>query len=851
MPTKSLTRNQTYNCLYLSLIFGLYNYLMELYCHCTNKINFAIISKNNHRRMLKYLVIFILAIVSQNLLAQHIDDNTLYNKVKINLVGKDIKQLALLGIETDHGILAKDRFLINDYSLFELEQIRNAGFEFQILIEDVSSFYADPNRPSFQKQQDFKNQSSYCPNFETEEYNYKTPNQYFDGSMGGYFTLKEMYDILDTMHQRYPHLITLRQPISLIETHDGNLIYYVKVSDLPEIDEEHEPEVLYTALHHAREPNSLSQMIFYLWYLLENYETDPTIKLIVDQTQMYFIPCINPDGYLLNERNDPEGGGMWRKNTFKNDLGELKGVDLNRNYGHFWGFDNQGSSPNENSQVYRGKNAFSEPETQNIKEFCLSRRFQVAQNYHTFGNLLIHPWGYDSTPTDEDAIFKALAKVMTRENDFKVGTATETVGYIVNGSSDDWMYGGSELLSPIYAFTPEVGPSFWPSPDDIDYLNKSSLLLNINTALVTLNYLDASPKVDSDFLLKDNPTIDALVSNVSLKTSTAKVTLQSNTPGVVVLNAIRDVSVGVGEELSLNFELNIDPSFQDANIFFTLITDNMGGVLTTKTFSKKYLKSPLVLVWENKGTVEDVLQANGWFLTTEDFVSAPSSYTESPNSNYVDNTSATIIFKPSINLENTNIAILSFFAKWDIEARYDYAEISASNDNITYVPLCGKYTKEGSVNQVFESPIYDGSNLNWVKEEIDISEFVGKEDIYIKLFFKSDDFVTADGFYFDDMQILTQDKSSSSIDPKDLSQNSWKVVPTLFDQYLNIYFSDGVIKPNDYLDIYHVTGQFIKTISIDYNQLNVSTDSWSPGMYLLKWNSTGRAPLIKSVIKTN
>ena len=119
----------------------------------------------------------------------------------------------------------------------------------------------------------------------------------------------------------------------------------MKISDNPNTDEP-EPEVLYTALHHAREPESLSQLIYYMWYVLENYATDPEVQALVDNTEMYFAPCINPDGYLYNEQTDPNGGGLWRKNRRDNLDGEF-GVDLNRNYDFSWGYDDTGSDMRE------------------------------------------------------------------------------------------------------------------------------------------------------------------------------------------------------------------------------------------------------------------------------------------------------------------------------------------------------------------------------------------------------------------------------------------------------------------------------------------------------------------------
>jgi murein tripeptide amidase MpaA len=97
--------------------------------------------------------------------------------------------------------------------------------------------------------------------------------------------------------------------------------------------------------------------MYYMWYLLENYGTDPEATYLVDNREMYFVPCFNPDGYEYNRQTDPNGGGMWRKNRRNN--GGSYGVDLNRNFGYMWGYDDLGSSPIPSSETYRGPSAFS------------------------------------------------------------------------------------------------------------------------------------------------------------------------------------------------------------------------------------------------------------------------------------------------------------------------------------------------------------------------------------------------------------------------------------------------------------------------------------------------------------
>ena len=243
--------------------------------------------------------------------------------------------------------------------------------------------------------------------------------------MGGYHTYAELLTVLDDMKAKFPNLISERQAIGEYLTQEGRPIYWLKIGVNPDIDED-KPAILYNALHHAREPNSLAQMIFYMWHLLENYETDEEVKYLMENVELYFIPCINPDGYVYNETTNPQGGGFWRKNRRINEGGQTFGVDLNRNYGFNWGIDDTGSSTNSASDVYRGTTPFSEPETQAVRDFCVQHQFKIALNYHAFSNLLIIPWGFDNSLTPDDATYRALGNKMTEQNNYLIGTGLET-----------------------------------------------------------------------------------------------------------------------------------------------------------------------------------------------------------------------------------------------------------------------------------------------------------------------------------------------------------------------------------------------------------------------------------------
>ena len=263
-----------------------------------------------------------------------------YYKVEITGESGLIPKLATLGITIDHSDI-KDNNVITEISASELQILKQNGVKHTVLINDMAAFYENRIK------QDYLNKTSLAGL--CNDPTVVKPSKFHLGTMGGYFTFIEMQNILDSMTLLYPSLITAKTALSPLSI-QGRSLWMLKISDNPNIDES-EPELLYNSFHHAREAASLSQLIFYMWYLLENYSTNPDVKFLVDNTEMFFVPCVNPDGYVYNQTTNPGGGGMWRKNRRNN--GSTFGVDLNRNYGHMWGYDNTGSSPTSSSDTYR------------------------------------------------------------------------------------------------------------------------------------------------------------------------------------------------------------------------------------------------------------------------------------------------------------------------------------------------------------------------------------------------------------------------------------------------------------------------------------------------------------------
>ncbi len=284
----------------------------------------------------------------------------------------------------------------------------------------------------------------------------------------GYFDrfhdYQQVVEALQQAAARYPELV---QVVDIGDSWEKTQnmadrdIWAAKISDNVAREEE-EAEVLIMACHHAREIITPEIVLYFMNYLLTNYGVDPYVTYLVNNRQIWLVPLVNPDGHAYVFSTDR----WWRKNRRNNGDGTF-GVDLNRNYGYMWGYDNRGSSPNPSDGTYRGPGPFSEPEVQAVRALCLQHRFKISFSYHSYGQLLLYPWGYRALNTPDHAVFTALADSCIAYNGYRPGNAASGTIYLTNGDADDWLYGEQTQKNKIFAFTPEVGVQFHPDTSRI------------------------------------------------------------------------------------------------------------------------------------------------------------------------------------------------------------------------------------------------------------------------------------------------------------------------------------------------------------------------------------------------
>ncbi|KYN09226.1 PREDICTED: carboxypeptidase B-like [Trachymyrmex cornetzi] len=255
-----------------------------------------------------------------------------------------------------------------------------------------------------------------------------------------YHDINDIYGYLDYLANTYPDVCSVQSIGNSIE---GQPLKVLRISNGKT---ENTPAIWIDGGIHAREWISPAAVTYVIDNLVENSD--------VLQTDYYILPVANPDGYRYTFLYDR----LWRKNRRKGTV--CSGVDLNRNFGYRWG--GKGTSSNMCYETYRGSKAFSEPETNAIRNFFENSlaNFKAYISFHSYGQYILYPWGYDQRlPPDYrdlDAAGLEAARYMKYEGgdntEYTVGNSAITL-YPAAGGSDDW---AKALLKIKYAYTIEL-----------------------------------------------------------------------------------------------------------------------------------------------------------------------------------------------------------------------------------------------------------------------------------------------------------------------------------------------------------------------------------------------------------
>jgi carboxypeptidase D len=279
-----------------------------------------------------------------------------------------------------------------------------------------------------------------------------------------YPTYEQVTEALQSFASTYPDLCQ----VETIGISVGNReLWFLKVTDHPSVEED-EPEVKLVSTIHGNEPLGTVLTLNLCNHLLSGYGQDPRLTSLVNETELWIMPLMNPDGYTKSPRS-----------RFNN-----QGIDLNRD------FPDRVEDPH-NTPTGR------QPETQAIMEFGKDHTFVLSANFHT-GSLLVN-YPYDNsfylevpqhpdwyTPDNDVFIENSLA--YSRHNPpmyaspyFSQGISNGIEWYAISGGMQDWNYAWLRCME----VTIEISDTFAPPTAQLVSLwneNRESMLAYIERA---------------------------------------------------------------------------------------------------------------------------------------------------------------------------------------------------------------------------------------------------------------------------------------------------------------------------------------------------------------------------------
>lgn len=264
------------------------------------------------------------------------------------------------------------------------------------------------------------------------------------------YTYDIMVQDIKALGQKYPDIIQYKiigsseykRPIYAVSLGTGNANVFINGS------------------HHAREWISTTLNMYMLEQYAKMYEGNQTfgsfnVKKVLDETTIWFVPMVNPDGVTLQQFGlskfpVTDHNSLIKMNEYSHDFkkwkANAKGVDLNRQYNAGWATI-KSNRPSPSWSHHKGYYPEQAAETKTMVKFTKEINPEMAVSYHSSGEILY--WK-----------FKQSGQQYTRDHNYakRIGQYT---GYSLvypglnpsGGGYNDWFT--STYKRP--GFTPELG----------------------------------------------------------------------------------------------------------------------------------------------------------------------------------------------------------------------------------------------------------------------------------------------------------------------------------------------------------------------------------------------------------
>ncbi|MDD4224556.1 MAG: M14 family zinc carboxypeptidase [Candidatus Cloacimonetes bacterium] len=734
-------------------------------------------------------------------------------------------------------------------------------------------------------------------------------NLRFAKDIPGYRSYTQMLNELTQLQAQYPGLMQLSsigtgwgsiyadQGATYYQNFDHEL-WAVKVSANVQLNED-EPAFYFVGEHHAREPLSTEACMGILIHLLENYGSDPVVTGILDTSEVWIVPLLNPDGHKIVLQ---ETDIWWRKNLRDNNGNQSfnhgnygtgwDGVDLNRNYSWHWGYTS--ATDDQNSATYHGPEAFSEPETQALRDFLLSKPFLAGIGYHTYGEYVLYPYGYvDGVAAPDQAELASLAEViatMLPSQDYGTYAPGPSWGlYPVSGGLDDWMYGETGA----FAYTIEMATQFIPPAAQVPQIvqhqvngalalllrkNRNTLrghITDANTgepisALVLVDGIDDQPvyrkprSSDPEFgsyhyflpagyqtvhYLRPGYATQSLTIYVSPDAQTIQDICLAPTPAqelnILVQNDFFDPLPGAVlsfDDLPLG-ELVSGPdgyiTIADFHPGLYRLTLSKPGYETLKlrreinctTITLRLTGQP-VMSEDFELSLGNWTSTGAWNRTDSESFNGDYSLTDSPNGNYSNNGNSACSLAEPIPLQNVQNANLQFQLKRSLALDGDNLIVEASTNGSSWIVL----------------GFFEGS-ADWELQSYNLNSFIG-HNLYFRFRLNTTSYGSSNGVLIDDLKLFVNADVSANSDPvMPPASLTLTAGPNPFSAVTSISLKTNSAVSGINVGIYNLKGQLIRNLGtrdfgkgnhqLLWDGLDNRGNSVASGIYLLRVGTSG------------
>lgn len=265
-------------------------------------------------------------------------------------------------------------------------------------------------------------------------------------AIAGYPTAEQIIAKMQELQQKYPSIITL---IEIGKTVEGRPLVFARLTG-PEskgLKLSERPEFKYVANMHGDEIVGRELMIRLIEDLAATYGSSPKATALLDNTQVYIMPSMNPDGATHRVRYNANG------------------ADLNRSFPDF--------TTSDNVNDWTGR----EPEIQAMMKFQAQHKFKLSANFHGGSEVVNYPWDTEKELFPLDSYIQKLSLDYTKvvpyiynSTEFKYGITNGYAWYEVDGGMQDWSYYWHKDIQ----VTIELSNTKWPDYSTVDGYYKAN-----------------------------------------------------------------------------------------------------------------------------------------------------------------------------------------------------------------------------------------------------------------------------------------------------------------------------------------------------------------------------------------